>query len=414
MSEQTFVVVGANSAGGTAAATLRTEGFDGRIVLVGAEPHLPYERPPLSKEYLRGEVPRDRAFLRPKGWWEENGVEVLLATTATRVDVEAKTVHLDTGDAVAFDKALIATGGRNRRLSVPGVELEGVHSLRTFEDADALREEARSGRHAVVIGSGFIGCEVSASLRQLGVEVDVVDPGKAPLLRVLGPEIAAVYDAIHRDHGVRFHFEERVAALRGSNGRVEAVQTQSGLELGCDFVVVGVGIRPVTDAVDGSGLDLTNGVAVDATLRTSNPDVYAAGDVANHDHPLFGRRMRVEHWDNALRMGVAAAQSMLGTGGAFEHPHWFWSDQYDTNLQYVGFATEWDELVIRGSLRGRRFVAFYVKDGLVRGVAGMDRGRDVRRAMGIVAAARPVDPVALRDEDVDLKQLAASLTAASS
>ncbi len=411
MSKQTFVVVGANSAGGTAAATLRTEGFDGRIVLIGTEPHLPYERPPLSKEYLRGETPRERAFLRPAGWWEENGVEVLLSTTATRVDAEAHVVHLDAADEVSFHKALIATGGRNRKLSVPGAELEGVHSLRTFEDADAIREEARAGRRAVVIGSGFIGCEVSASLRQLGVEIDVVDPGKAPLLRVLGPEIAAVYDGIHRDHGVRFHFGEVVSGLQGSNGRVEAIQTQSGLELGCDFVVVGVGIQPVTEAVEDSGFDLTNGVGVDARLRTSHPDVYAAGDVANHDHPLFGRRMRVEHWDNALRMGVAAARSMLGTGGSFEHPHWFWSDQYDTNLQYVGFATEWDELVIRGSLADRRFVAFYVKDGLVRGVAGMDRGRDVRRSMGLVSAARPVDPVALRDEDVDLKHLAASLTA---
>jgi len=229
MSKETFVVVGANSAGGTAAATLRTEGFDGRIVLIGTEPHLPYERPPLSKEYLRGESPRDRAFLRPAGWWEENRVETLLSTTATRVDVEAKVVHLDTGEGIAYDKALVATGGRNRRLTVPGAELESVRSLRTFEDADAIRAEARAGRTAVVIGSGFIGCEVSASLRQLGVEVHVVDPGKAPLLRVLGPEIAAVYDGIHLDHGVRFHFGEVVSALRGSNGRVEAVQTQSGL-----------------------------------------------------------------------------------------------------------------------------------------------------------------------------------------
>ena len=407
MTAETFVIVGANLAGGAAASTLRQEGFDGRVVMIGAEPHPPYERPPLSKQYLRGEQ-TENAYLRQPSWYEENEVDLLLSTRAERVDPKGRVVRLEGGEAVPFDKALIATGGRNRRLTQPGADLPGVHQLRTIEEADAIRAEVEPGRKAVIVGAGFIGSEVGASLRKLGVEVDVIDNGRLPLLRVLGPEIGRIYADIHREHGVRFHPEQGCERFEG-DGRVEAVVTSGGTRIECDFVVAGVGIEPATEVVEGTGVEVENGILVDEWCRTNAPGVFAAGDVANHSHPLFGRRLRVEHWDNALKQGAAAARNMMGKDVQFDDPHWFWSDQYDHNLQYLGHAITWDELVVRGSLEDRNFVAFYLKDGLVEGVAGLDRGRDVRRSAGLIRARRPVDPAALRDEDVDLKALGAAL-----
>jgi 3-phenylpropionate/trans-cinnamate dioxygenase ferredoxin reductase subunit len=405
-SRQTFVIVGGNLTGGAAATTLRQEGFDGRLVLIGAEPHLPYERPPLSKGYLRGEEDREKAFLHPDDWYENNEVEVHLGTRAVRVDTAERVVELETGDRVAFDRVLVATGGRNRWVDVPGADLEGIHQLRVLEDADAIRAEAAPGRRAVLVGAGFIGSEVAASLRTMGVDIEVVEMGAAPLLRVLGPEIAAVYEGIHRDHGIRFHFGEGLARFEG-NGRVGAVVTDHDTRIECDFAVVGVGIGPATDVVEGTDVVLDNGVVVDERCRTNVDGVYAAGDVANHFHPVFGRRLRVEHWDNALKQGASAALNMLDRDVVFDDPHWFWSDQYDHNLQYMGHAIRWDQVVVRGSLEDRRFMAFYVNEGLVDGVVGLDRGRDVRRAAGLIKSRRPVDPAKLADEDVDLRTLAA-------
>jgi 3-phenylpropionate/trans-cinnamate dioxygenase ferredoxin reductase component len=409
MPEPTFVIVGANLTGGAAATTLRGEGFEGRVVLIGEESHPPYERPPLSKEYLRGEVALDTAYLREPSWYAENDVELLLGTRATRVDPERKVVHLADGEPLPYDAVLVATGGRNRSMAAPGRDLAGVYDLRTIQDADRIRAEAVPGRTAVLVGAGFIGCEVAASLRALSVEVEVVEPFALPLLRVVGPEVAAVYEGIHRDHGVRFHLGQSAERFEGT-GRVEAVVTSQGTRVGCDFAVVGVGIQPNTDVVEGTDIAVDNGVVVDEYCRTNVDGVFAAGDVANHQHPLFGRRMRVEHWDNALKQGAAAARNMMGAPVIFDDPHWFWSDQYDHNLQYLGFAPEWDELVVRGSMQERAFVAFYLRDGLVRAAVGVDRGRDVRRSAGLVRAARPVDPALLRDESVDLRQLASSLT----
>ena len=407
MTAQTFVIVGANLAGGAAASTLRQEGFDGRVVMIGAEAHPPYERPPLSKQYLRGEQ-TENAYLRQPPWYEENQVDLLLSTRAERVDPEARVVRLEGGETVPFDKALIATGGRNRRLTQPGADLPGVHQLRTIEEADAIRAEVEPGRRAVIVGAGFIGSEVGASLRKLGVEIDVIDQGRLPLLRVLGPEIGQIYADIHREHGVRFHSEQGCKRFEG-DGRVEAVVTTAGTRIECDFVVAGVGIEPATEVVEGTDVEVENGILVDQWCRTNAPGVFAAGDVANHSHPLFGRRLRVEHWDNALKQGAAAARNMMGKDLPFDDPHWFWSDQYEYNLQYLGHAIAWDELVVRGSLEGRSFVAFYLKDGLVEAVVGLDRGRDVRRSTGLIRARRPVDPAVLRDEDLDLKALGATL-----
>jgi 3-phenylpropionate/trans-cinnamate dioxygenase ferredoxin reductase subunit len=403
-----FVIVGANLTGGAAVSTLRTEGFDGRITLIGDESRPPYERPPLSKEYLRGESTADRSLLHPVAWYGENDVEMHLGGRVERIDPRARVVRLHDGIRIPYDQVLVATGGRNRAPAVAGYDLEGVHELRTIEDADRIRAEAGHGRKAVLVGAGFIGCEVAASLRQLGVEVEVVEIFGTALQRALGPEVGRVFEGIHRDQGVAFHFDQVVEQFLGT-GRVEEVLTNRGLRIGCDFVVVGIGIEPNVEVVEGAGVEVDNGILVDQHCRTNVEAIYAAGDVANHWHPLFDRRVRVEHWDNALKQGAAAARAMMGGDEPYDDPHWFWSDQYDHNLQSIGVASEWDELVIRGSLEERNFLAFYLREGLLAGAVGVNRGKDVRRCAALVRARRSLDPTVLKDEDVDLKKLAASI-----
>jgi 3-phenylpropionate/trans-cinnamate dioxygenase ferredoxin reductase subunit len=406
-----FVIVGANLTGGAAATTLRAEGFDGRIVVIGEEPHPPYERPPLSKEYLRGEGTAEGTLLHPASWYEENDVELLLGVRAICIDDGAQVVCLEDaqGTEVHFDKVLVATGGRNRALAVPGNDLKGIYSLRTIEESDVIRSEAKPGRKAVVIGAGFIGCEVAASLRHHGVEVEVIEVFRTPLQRAVGPEVGRVFEGIHRDQGVVFHFGQGVARFEGRDN-VEEVLTDEGTRIGCDFVVVGVGIEPNVELARDTGVKVDDGILVDEFCQTNRKAIYAAGDVANHWHPIFERRVRVEHWDNALKQGAAAARSMMGKGEPFDDPHWFWSDQYDQNLQSIGLAFDWDELVIRGSMKERSFVAFYLEGGLLRAAVGLNRGREIRRCGPLIRSRRSLDPDALKDEDVDLKKLAATIT----
>jgi 3-phenylpropionate/trans-cinnamate dioxygenase ferredoxin reductase subunit len=404
-----FVVVGASLAGATAAATLREHGFDGDITLIGAEPQPPYERPPLSKQYLRGETPFEKALVRPLTFYDEHRIETLLGVRATRVEPAERTVHLETGRRVRYDKLLIATGVRNRRPPIPGLELEGVLDLRSVGDADALRRHVAAGKRAVVIGMGFIGCEVAASLRQMGVEVVAIESSPTPLFRVLGEDVGAVVAGIHRDHGVDTIFDDLVMRFEG-HGRVERVITKSGRRLECDFAVVGVGVETVVDFLAESGIGIDNGILVDDYCRTTVDGIYAAGDVANHWHPVFGRRMRVEHWQNAMQQGAAAARSMLGTGQPYDAIHWFWSDQYDANLQYAGFHHEWDRLVVRGSLERRSFIAFYLNRGRIDAVVALNRGKDVRRAMPLIRSRGFVDPERLKNEDVDVRSLAPAPT----
>jgi 3-phenylpropionate/trans-cinnamate dioxygenase ferredoxin reductase subunit len=400
-----FVIIGASLAGGVAAATLRQDGFDGDVVLIGAESQPPYERPPLSKQYLRGEVPFEKALVRPAGFYEQNRIETRFSTRATRVDPTRRIVELDTGAPVHYDKLLIATGVRNRRPAIPGLDLRGVFDLRSVNDADALRSQIVSGRKAVVIGMGFIGCEVTSSLRQKGVEVVSVAPSSTPLFGVLGAEVGQVMAGIHRDHGVQTIFEDVVTRFEG-DARVERVVTRAGRRIDCDFAVVGLGVEPVTDLVAGSGIDTDNGILVDEYCRTAVEDIYAAGDIANHYHPVFQKRMRVEHWQNAMQQGAAAARSMLGKGQPHDAVHWFWSDQYDVNLQYAGFHREWDQMVVRGRLTDRKFLAFYLNRGRLDAVVGLNRGKDIRRAMPLIKSRETLDPRQLADEDIDLRSLA--------
>jgi 3-phenylpropionate/trans-cinnamate dioxygenase ferredoxin reductase component len=369
-----IVIVGAGLAGGNAAATLREEGFAGRVVLIGREPGIPFGRPPLSKTYLRSEEDLDGWYVRPAGWYEEHGVERLEGHSVAEIDAAAHSLVLDSGRTLAYRKLLIATGGRNRRLEVPGADLPGIHHLRTVAECEAIKREARAGRHAVVVGMGFIGCEVVASLRQLGVQATAIFPGRAPLERVLGDEVAAAFAAIHRANDVELVADDQVMAFEGSD-RVEAALTAKGRRVACDFVVAGVGIEPEVPAFVGRPVAQSNGVLVDERCRASQPDVFAAGDVANHLHPLFGR-VRVEHYNNAEKQGRAVALSMLGSTDPYDYVHSFWSDQYEHKLEYVGHAAQWDQFVVRGSLEERRLVGFYIRGGQLLAAVGLDRGGD--------------------------------------
>jgi 3-phenylpropionate/trans-cinnamate dioxygenase ferredoxin reductase subunit len=401
---QKHVILGASLAGATAAITLREEGADGDVILIGAEPQPPYERPPLSKAYLRGEEPFDKALVRPAAFYAEHGIQTMFGTRATRIDPSARLVELEDHRRVPFDVLLIATGGRNRRVSIPGVDLDGIYGLRTVQDADRIRAEMIAGRRAVVVGMGFIGSEVAASLRQKGLEVVVIDPSKTPLFRVLGEDVGQTIARLHRDHGVRMIFEDTVAAFEGTR-RVGCVVTKGGLRLECDFAVVGIGIEPAVEALGDSGIQLDNGVVVDQYCQTNISGIYAAGDVANHYHPVFDRRIRVEHWQNAIKQGAAAARNMLGQRIAYDEIHWFWSDQYDANLQYAGFHTTWQQLVVRGRLDSGSFLACYVNEGRIDAAVGLNRAKDVRRVMPLIKARRPVNLEQLRNEDVDLRSL---------
>jgi len=411
ISENPIVIVGGGLAGGNAAAILREEGFAGPVVIVSREPGVPFGRPPLSKTYLRSEEDLEGWYVRPAGWYAEHGVHIRSANVAG-IDPAAHTVVLGSGEEVGYQKVLIATGGRNRRLGIGGAELPGIHYLRTVAECDAIKQEAVAGRRAVVVGMGFIGCEVAASLTQLGVQVTAVFPGRAPLDRVLGGQVGALIGAIHRANGVELLAGEQVAAFEGAE-RLEAIVTATGHRVPCDFAVAGIGVEPDIPAVAGSSIAEDNGIGVDELCRTSAADVYAAGDVANHLHPLFGR-IRVEHYNNAEKQGAAAARSMLGSTAQYDYVHSFWSDQYEHTIEYVGHVTKWDEFVVRGSVEEGKLVGFYLVDGVVRAAIGLDRGGDpeldrdsemAASARLVAARARPARGV-LADEHADLWSLA--------
>jgi len=403
-----MVIIGDGLAGGNAAATLREEGFRGPVVLISREPGIPFGRPPLSKTYLRSEEDLSGWYVRPAGWYPDHDVELRGGAVAA-IEPHAHTITLDSGEELGYQKVLVATGGRNRRLGIPGAGLPGIHYLRTVAECDAIKREARPGRRAVVVGMGFIGCEVAASLTQLGVEVTTVFPGRVPLARVLGGEVGALIGAIHRANGVELLPGVEVAAFEG-NERLEAAVTATGHRIPCDFAVAGIGIQPDIPAVP---VAQENGILADELCRASEPDVYVAGDVANQLHPLFGR-VRVEHYNNAEKQGAAAAKSMLGSTDPYDYLYTFWSDQYEHKIEYVGHVATWDEFVVRGSVAERKLIGFYLVGGVVRAAVGLDRGGDpeldadseMAAAARLVAArARPA-PAALADDRTDLWSLA--------
>jgi 3-phenylpropionate/trans-cinnamate dioxygenase ferredoxin reductase component len=363
-SQQTFVIVGAGLAGAKAAEALRERGFDGRVVLIGEEPTRPYERPPLSKGYLTGEADPASVFVHDETFYAERSIELLTSTTVTALDLADRTVSLSDGTALRFDKALLTTGAQARTLTTPGADLPGVHYLRTVADAEALAAAAAAATSVAVVGAGWIGSEVAASLRTRGLAVTLIEPSAVPLERVLGRKIGQVYRDLHARHGVDLRLGEGVAALHGGR-RVEEVLTTAGTRLAADLVVAGVGATPRTRLAADAGLRIDGGVATDEYLRTSHPDVYAAGDVASAWHPVFGARVRVEHWANALNQGTAAAANMLDAREPCTHVPYFFSDQYDLDMEYTGYCPEWDQVVFRGDPDAGEFIAFWLRGGVV-------------------------------------------------
>ncbi|MFF3493684.1 NAD(P)/FAD-dependent oxidoreductase [Streptomyces sp. NPDC002795] len=379
--DQTFVIVGGGLAGAKTAETLRSEGFTGRVILIGDERDHPYERPPLSKGYLQGKEERDSVFVHEPAWYASNDIELHLGQTVTTIDRAEKTVQLGEGTVLRYDKLLLATGAEPRRLDVPGTHLAGVHHLRRLAHAERLKNVlaslGRDNGHLVIAGAGWIGLEVAAAAREYGAEVTIVEPEATPLHSVLGPELGQIFAELHGDHGVRFHFGARLTEITGQDGMVLAALTDDGEEHPAHDVLAAIGAAPRTALAEAAGLDLADrahggGIAVDATLRTSDPDIYAAGDVAAVQHPLFDDRLRVEHWANALNGGPAAARAMLGKDVSYDRVPYFFSDQYDLGLEYSGWAPpgSYDQVVLRGDAGKREFIAFWLKDGQV--LAGMN------------------------------------------
>jgi 3-phenylpropionate/trans-cinnamate dioxygenase ferredoxin reductase subunit len=401
---RTFVIVGASLAGAKAAEALRDEGFDGRVVLVGAESHRPYERPPLSKDYLQGSAERESVHVHPEGFYRQRDIELVLGREVTAIDPGARTATLADDTSLAWDALLLATGSEPRRLPIPGADLDGVHVLRTLDDSDRLRMIIARGGRLVVIGAGWIGAEAAASARAGGMEVTMVEQQSVPLQGVLGEAVGGMYADVHRDHGVELLTGTGVEAIEG-DGRAERVRLAGGRAVDCAAVLVGVGAAPRTALAEAAGLAVDDGVLVDATLRAAG-EVFAAGDIANAEHPFFGRRVRVEHWANALNQGPAAARSMLGAGEPFERLPYFFSDQYDVGMEYSGLADPGAPIVVRGDLAAREGLVFWLgEDGAV--TAGMNINVwDVNDAVQALIRSRAVvDPGRLADPDVPLDEL---------
>lgn len=402
---QTFVIVGAGLAGARAAETLRKEGFDGRLVLVGEEPDRPYDRPPLTKDYLRGETDRPGIAVHPDGFYEKEAIELRLGTRAEALDPAGHAVELQGGERLSFDRLLLATGSRPRKPALPGIELPGVHLLRRVGNADRLRADIGPGRRLVVIGGGWIGTEVAASARQLGTEVTVLTTGSLPLERPLGPQGASFYRDLHLDHGVAFATVPAIAAIDGAE-RAEAVVGTDGRRFPADAVLVAVGAAPRTELASAAGLLVDGGVVVDERLETSAPGIFAAGDIAAAWHPTFGTRIRLEHWSAAKYGGPAAARSMLGAGAAFDRLPYFYSDQYDVSMEYRGHAPTWDQVVVRGSFEARSFVMFWLMGGRVMAAMNVNVDGLGKQLEALIRGGRPVDERILADPDAPLETAA--------
>jgi NADPH-dependent 2,4-dienoyl-CoA reductase/sulfur reductase-like enzyme len=405
--EPAYVIVGASLAGAKAAETLREEGFAGTITLIGQEDDRPYERPPLSKGYLLGRDARDSIFVHDEGWYRDKNVDLRLGTLVTSIDRGGKRLQLGGGDTVPYGRLLITTGASPRQLRVPGADLDGVLYLRTVEDCERLGAALRGGGSVVVAGAGWIGLETAAAARQYGCEVTVVEPERGALQRQLGPELGEVFAELHRSHGVTFRFNEGLSEVTGSAGKVAGAVTSAGAELPADLVIVGIGAVPNSALAAESGLEVDNGILVDEALRTSDPDIFAAGDVASFLSPVLGRRIRVEHWGNALAGGPAAARSMLGKDMSYDWVPYFYSDQYDLGMEAAGLPEPgyYDEVVYRGDREAGEFIAFWLDEGAV--VAGMnvnvwDVNDDIQ---ALIRSGVVVDSARLTDPDIPLTDL---------
>jgi len=400
------VIVGGGLAGAKTAEAVRSNGFSGPVTLIAAESELPYERPPLSKSYLLGKDPFEKAVVHPAEWYADNQIDLRLGRIATSIDRDSQVVTLDDGDRVGYGALVLATGSEPRNLAVPGSDATGVLMLRTRADSDAIRDTFGDGRSLVIIGAGWIGLEVAAAAREAGTSVAVIESAELPLLAALGSDIAPVFADLHRAHGVDLRLNAGVAEILVADGRAVGVRLSDGSEIAADAVLVGIGARPRTSLAETAGLDVDNGVLVDASLRTSDAAIFAVGDIANHDHPLLKRRVRVEHWAAALNQPKAAAAALLGGDAEYAELPYFFSDQYDLGMEYVGLADASARLVTRGDVAAREFVAFWLDDSN-RLLAAMNVNVwDVPDAVKpLIKAGTVVDPDRLADPSVDLASL---------
>jgi 3-phenylpropionate/trans-cinnamate dioxygenase ferredoxin reductase subunit len=408
--DATYVIVGASLGGAKAAEALRATGYDGRVVLLGTESELPYERPPLSKGYLQGKAERETIYVHPRQWYVEADIDLRLGVTATGIDRAAHEIVLADGSRTGYTKLLLTTGSSPRRLQIPGADLDGVLYLRSASDSDRIKSVIAEAGRIAVIGAGWIGLEVTAAAREAGVAVTVIEAAELPLLRVLGTEVATVFAALHAEHGVDLRFGAQITEITGRDGHADGVSLSDGSHVPADAVIVGIGITPNIELAAAAGLDVSNGIKVDAQLRSSDPDIYAAGDVASAFHPLLGKHIRVEHWANALNQPQTAAQAMAGQRVSFDRVPYFFSDQYDLGMEYSGYVEPegYDEVVFRGDVDRREFVAFWL-DNHSRVLAGMNVNIwDVNEPIqALVRAGQPVDKAALADADAALESLIA-------
>lgn len=410
---RTFAIIGAGLAGAKAAEALRVEGFDGRVVLLGAEPHRPYERPPLSKGYLQGNADRETVYVHPAEWYAEHQVELRVDTTVTEIDRRAHELAIGDGGRLAYDKLLLTTGATPRRLPVPGAELDGVYYLRSFGDSDRLKAAFRPGTGVVIVGAGWIGLETAAAARTAGAEVTVIEHAELPLLRVLGREMATVFADLHRDHGVDLRFGVGVSAIQPAAGHPSsagAVLLDDGTEIAADVIVVGIGVAPNVELARSCDLNVDDGVLVNSQLVSSDDDILAAGDVANAYHPLLCRQIRVEHWANALHQPEVAARTMLGATASYDRLPYFFTDQYDLGMEYTGYTDPdgEDELVIRGDTTAREFIAFWLKDGRLTAAMNVNIWDVTEPIRELIRSGAQVGASRLADVDVPLSGLSPS------
>jgi 3-phenylpropionate/trans-cinnamate dioxygenase ferredoxin reductase subunit len=403
----TFVIVGAGLAGAKAAEALRDQGFDGRIVLLGDEPHRPYERPPLSKDYLTGKSEREQVFVHPAAWYGEHHVDLRAGQAVTAIDRAARQVTLADGSHVGYDKLLLATGASPRRLPLPGADADGVHHLRRIEDSEQIKDTLATASRVAVIGGGWIGLEVAAAARQAGAGVVLLEAAELPLLGVLGPKVAQVFADLHRDQGVDLRCGTEITAITTNHGKASGVRLADGTTISADAVIVGVGINPNTQLAADAGLKVDNGIVVDATLATSDPGICAVGDVANAAHPVLGTHIRVEHWANALNQPATAAATMLGRQAAYDRLPYFFTDQYDLGMEYTGHVRQggYDQVIFRGDVAARRFTAFWCNDNHVLAGMNVNTWHVTEQIRALIHSRQAIDPRRLADPDQPLDEL---------
>ncbi len=402
-----IAIAGAGHAAGQLVTSLRQHKFEGDIIVVGDEPFLPYQRPPLSKKYLSGDLEAERLYVKPESFYAEANVELHLDTHIEAIDRDGHCLCIEGGDRIAYDKLVLAVGSRVRRLPIDGVTLPGVHYLRSIADVDGIREGLESGRRIVVIGAGYIGLEVAAVARQAGLDVTVIEMADRVMSRVVSPEISDFYQIEHTSQGVKLRLSTGVQSINGKR-RVKSVTTSEGDEIPADVVVIGVGIVPNTELASAAGLEIDNGIVVDDHCRTSDPDIYAVGDCTVHPNAIYGRNLRLESVHNALEQAKTAAANLCGEDVAYTQVPWFWSDQYDLKLQIAGLSEDYDDIVIRGKPAERSFSCLYLKDSRLIAIDAINAPRDFVQSKALIAAGEPIEKERLGDPETQLKDLVAA------